>query len=465
MVYNKIIKNETTKKERKDVMKKRKLMALLLAGGMVTSMLAGCGNGTESAGNDQSAGTEEEESSQDNENEGKVLTMMTYIDPNGGDATQEKVWEVYQRFTEETGIEIELNVVPWDQTESKVVITNQAGSPCDIALISSQKMPSLVNSGALLSLDEMIDADMNRDEISDAVWNAGTYSGDGKVYCLLSSVHSRGLWYNKDYVQDPPETWDELVSTAQQVMEENEDVYGFGFWGGKHYGSGETAIAPFSWAGGGTLANDDGSAAWANDAVADAIRFMSDCVNEYKITPEMCLNVSDYNDVTQQFAAGNIAMILDGSYAKTGIETGSGDISKFGFVPYPAKEEGGERPFFTNGWAWAIPSKSKQPELAWEFIKWFYGKDVQIDHSKVEGGLPVTKEAQEDPEIMAGELEKAFIENINANGRSMDPFSYYQEGLEQLAVASATYCLDPGSDLDALLEEAQNAFIEKYYSE
>lgn len=51
----------------------------------------------------------------------------------------------------------------------------------------------------------------------------------------------------------------------------------------------------------------------------------------------------------------------------------------------------------------------------------------------------MTKEAQEDPEIMAGELEKAFIENINANGRSMDPFSYYQEGLEQLAVASATY--------------------------
>ena len=87
MVYNKITKNETTKKERKDVMKKRKLMALLPAGGMVTSMLAGCGNGTESAGNDQSAGTEEEESSQDNENEGKVLTMMTYIDPNGGDAT------------------------------------------------------------------------------------------------------------------------------------------------------------------------------------------------------------------------------------------------------------------------------------------------------------------------------------------------------------------------------------------
>ena len=77
----------------------------------------------------------------------------------------------------------------------------------------------------------------------------------------------------------------------------------------------------------------------------------------------------------------------------------------------------------------------------------------------------MTKEAQEDPEIMAGELEKAFIENINANGRSMDPFSYYQEGLEQLAVASATYCLDPGSDLDALLEEAQNAFNEKYYSE
>lgn len=433
---------------------------------MVCSFAVGCGSGGKDSGQGKATENFQEKSEENGKaetaGEGKVMTMMTYVDPEAGDATQEAVYKVYEKFTQDTGIEIELNVVPWDQTESKVVITNQAGSPCDIALISSQKLASLVNSGALMALDEMIDKDLNRDDFSDAVWNAGTYGGDGKVYCMLSSVHTRGLWYNTDYVKNPPRTWDEVIETGQQVMKEYEGVYGFGFWGGKHYASGETAIAPFTWAGDGKLTNDDGSAAWANDGAADAIRFLSDCFNKYQITPETCMNVSDYNDVTQQFAAGNIAMILDGSYARNTLET-SENAGKFGFVPIPAKTKGGPSPHFSNGWAWAIPSKAANPELAWEFIKWFSQKEIQVEHSKVEGGLPITIAAQEDPTFAEG-LNKDFIDNVNANGKSMDPLVYYQEGLEQLSVASATYCLDPDSDLDALLKESQDAFNEKYYS-
>lgn len=432
---------------------KKKLLSILLSAAMVSTLAVGCGNSGEKdapEGKDDAGG------------EAKTLTMMTYVDPEAGDATQEAVYEVYEKFTEDTGIELELNVVPWDQTESKVVITNQAGSPSDIALVSSQKLASLVNSGALMSLDEMIDKDFKREEFSDAVWNAGTYGGDGKVYCILSSVHTRGLWYNTEYVKTPPATWDELITTAQDVMKENENVWGFGFWGGKHYASGETAIAPFAWAGDGKLTEDDGSAAWANSEVADAVRFMSDCYNKYKITPETCMNVSDYNDITQQAAAGNIAMYLDGSYARNTLENSDyGD--KFDFAPIPAKTAGGSSPHFSNGWAWAIPSNAKNPDLAWEFIKWFNQKDIQIEHSLVEGGLPVTIEAQAD-EVYSEGLNKKFIDNVNANGRSMDPFVYYQEGLEALSVASATYCLDPNSDLDALLKESQDAFNEKYYS-
>lgn len=142
---------------------------------MVCSLAAGCGSGSDSGSGSSSSDSEgetaqqEEEKSESSDREGKVLTMMTYIDPESGDATQEAVYKVYEKFTEDTGIEIELNVVPWDQAESKVVITNQAGYPSDIALISSQKLASLVNSGALMALDEMIDADLNRDDFSDAV--------------------------------------------------------------------------------------------------------------------------------------------------------------------------------------------------------------------------------------------------------------------------------------------------------
>ncbi len=430
-------------------MKKKKFLAVFMAATMVCSLVAGCGSKEE--GKAETSGEEK-----------KVLTMMTYVDPESGDKTQEEIYQIYEKFTEETGIDIELNVVPWDQTESKVVITNQAGAPSDIALISSQKLASLVNSGALMPLDEMIDKDWKREDFSQAVWNAGTYGGDGKVYCIPTSIHTRGLWYNTKYVKEPPKTWDEVIEIGKQVMEENENVYGFGFWGGKHYASGETAIAPFTWAGEGHLTNDDGSAAWANEAVADAIRFMSDCYNVHKITPETCMNVSDYNDITAQAAAGNIAMYIDGSYARHTLET-SDNGEYFKFAPLPAKTEGGSSPHFSNGWSWAIPAKAKNPDLAWEFIKWFSQTDIQVEHSQVEGGLPVTIEAQNDPAFSEG-LNKDFIDNLNANGKSMDPLVYYQEGLEQLSIASATYCLDPSSDLDALLKESQDAFNEKYYS-
>lgn len=445
---------------------KRKLISLFLAAAMVSSALAGCGGSKDSAKTDD--GKAAEETTDDaaaegkSDNAGKTLNIMCYLDPEGSDATELAILnDIYAKFTEDTGIEIEYTTVPWDQTESKVVITNQAGSPSDVALVSSQKLASLVNAYALMPLDEMIDKDMKRDEISDAVWNAGTYSGDGKTYCMLASVHTRGIWYNKDLVSEPPKTWDELVEIGQNVMKEHEGVYGFGTYATKHYATGECTLAPFVWAGEGKLTNDDGSAAWATQETADAIQFLSDLYNEYKIMPEMCTTFTDYADVGEQFKAGNIAMVTDGSYARKNYEEALGD--KADFAPLPAKTEGGPAPHFSNGWAWAIPSKAKNPDLAWEWIKWFYQKDIQVNHSKIEGGLPTTLAAQADP-VFAEGLNKKFIDNVNANGKSMDPFLYYQEGLEELSVAAASYILDPSADLNKLLEDSQNRFNEKYYS-
>ena len=113
-------------------------------------------------------------------------------------------------------------------------------------------------------------------------------------------------------------------------------------------------------------------------------------------------------------------MIFDGSYAKPTLEASDlGKEGKFDFAPVPAKTEGGPQPHFSNGWAWGIPSKSKQPELAWEFIKWFSQKEQQLAHSKAEGGLPITIEAQQDKMYQEG-LEKKFIDNLNNNAHSMD---------------------------------------------
>ena len=45
----------------------------------------------------------------------------------------------------------------------------------------------------------------------------------------------------------------------------------------------------------------------------------------------------------------------------------------------------------------------------------------------------------------------------------MDPFVYYQEGLEELALTAATYCLDPENNLEELLGESMENYNKKYY--
>src|SRR5690606_41603606 len=61
---------------------------------------------------------------------------------------------------------------------------------------------------------------------------AVTYKG--KVYGIPRAFSSQTLIYRSDLIEDPPETWDELVETAKRVQEENEGMYGFGISGEKH---------------------------------------------------------------------------------------------------------------------------------------------------------------------------------------------------------------------------------------
>lgn len=125
---------------------------------------------------------------------------------------------------------------------------------------------------------------------------------------------------------------------------------------------------------------------------------------------------------------------------------------------------GGSHPHFSNGWAWGIPRNAENPDLAWEFIKWFSQTDIQVQHSLVEGGLPIVKAAADDP-AFSDELSPLFFDNLQY-GRSMDPWLYYQEAQETLAIAGATYCLDPEKqDLNALLQESQDQFNDQYYTE
>lgn len=392
----------------------------------------------------------------------KVLKVAHYLEINTRDNPDETSWDqLLLEFTRETGVEIQYEFIPWDQLDQKLVITNQTNEPIgDVFMLSSQKLSYLVNARVLLPLDSRFERDFQRSDFNPKALEACTYHGDGKLYMMMQLMHIRGIWYNKNYVEEPPETWAELIDLGKQISRPEDDFYAFGFWGGSHYGSSELTLSPFSWALGGNLAAEDGRAIWDNPGTRDAIRFISDCVNVYQISSPKCVTTRDFADIQQDFRQGRLAIIQDGNFSLIRHLSEGLTVEELGFAPCPGPE--GPMMNFSNGWAWGIPSQSKQPDLAWDLIKWFMREDVQIKHSIMEGGLPVRVSAYED-EAFQKEPFPWFLENLAAYGRPGEPFIYYQEGMNELAAAASTYCQDPTLDLEVLLRDSADQYNKKYY--
>ncbi len=402
-------------------------------------------------------------SSPEAENETETLRICHHIEAmNQGKPYDVGVGKLLRRFTEETGIQVELISVAWDQIDRQLIVDNRGGQiNADLYNVSSQRLAGLVSNRALMPLDGYLGASELKDAFSANVLNMGTYPGDGKLYLIPQSLHTRGLWYNKDYVSEPPKTLEEMISLAQRINRLEEDVYGLAIWGGLHYGSAEGLIAPLTWAAGGKLCDESGRAAWNNEAVAFAIRFMSDCVNKYKVTPVSCIQTKDYTDIQEMFSIGKFAMILDGSYSYSVHSFDEANSERFGFAPMPGID--GPAKNFSNGWAWGIPAKSERPDLAWRFIEWFEQESIQAEHAILEGSLPTRASAYND----LGEkipLFNEFVNNFDRYGRAMDPFVYYQEAMEELSLIATTYCLEPDGDLEKMLQDSAELYNKKYYN-
>ncbi|HHW49133.1 MAG TPA: sugar ABC transporter substrate-binding protein [Clostridiaceae bacterium] len=450
-------------------MKMKKYLSILLALLLVATIFAGCGSSTkDSKDSSNQPGQSQTEQTGESTEEAKKdipknLKMATYYNMGDkNDARAVALEEIVQDFTQKTGIKVEYESIPWDQIESKLVITNQAGNPVDISWASSQKLASVMNAGALLPLDDYVKETYTQEELDDFLpveKMATTYALDGKKYMFLATVHGRLLWYNKDLVPEPPKNLEEMIEIGKKITNKEKGIYGLGFNGTKHYGTPEVSIAPYLWELGGKMANSDGSAAWNSPEVAQAVRIFGDFVHKHGISPESVFTGS-FDDTREAFKNGKLGMLLDGTYFLPRLKGNKLlEEGKVGVTYIPGIN--GPAPHFVNGWALCIPSKSKNPDGAWEFIKFFESTENQIKYSKVEGGAPVRKSAWKDP-AFSSEMFALFLDNLEKHGRPTDPFVYYQEGLESLITAAMGYFLDPNADVEKLLDESAKAFNEKY---
>ncbi|MGE5609291.1 MAG: ABC transporter substrate-binding protein, partial [Bacillota bacterium] len=140
--------------------------------------------------------------------------------------------EVEQALVKEhPNIRLEIIDADWNTFHSRIPIWVSGRQEPDVYLCSPSDLAALVDIGAMMPLDSLVDTELKQD-IPAGAWQDVKYKD--KIYAIPAAVAPFVLWYNKDIFRQagldpakPPTTWDELLSYSQQIKK-NTGVAGLG---------------------------------------------------------------------------------------------------------------------------------------------------------------------------------------------------------------------------------------------
>ncbi|PVE09787.1 sugar ABC transporter substrate-binding protein [Streptomyces scopuliridis RB72] len=288
----------------------------------------------------------------------------------------------------------------------------------DLVYEDTFRINSDIKAGYLRPLDDYLSKWADWDQFVDTAKSAAK-AEDGKTYGVPDGTDTRGLWFNKEIFAKAglpadwqPKNWAEILDAARTVKREVPGVIPLNVYTGK--GPGEAAVMQgFEMLLYGTGADplyDASAKKWVagGKGFQDALGFVRTVYGE-KLGPD----VSDALDpnvgtrvATEWFPDGKLAISLDGSWmGQNWINKGpkewpdwSKDLAQ---TPMPTQH--GQAPgkvSMSGGWTWAIPSKAKNPDLAWEFIKTQQTKENAVEWDIVGAQIAVRKDVAADPRYL-----------------------------------------------------------------
>jgi len=240
------------------------------------------------------------------------------------------------------------------------------------------------------------------DELFDLSVYLNTVVLDGQTWGVpFSAGNHLMLIYNKEYVETPPATVEELIEVSQTLAEENADVEGFSpfvfsqeesFWVLPWMQAINPNGVPFV-----GFAEDGVTPDLNNDSLIKTYELLAS-FKELGITPEGC----NYDCLDGFFKEGKAAFTINGDWSlggDTGMIAALGD--NLGLAPFPMFEGGQPAPLLAGTYA-MIPTATAGDKLdvSVAFLTW-YTTDVEtvLAATLPQGRLPGLLVAFEAPEL------------------------------------------------------------------
>ena len=324
-------------------------------------------------------------------------------------------------------IDVAVTSVDWGSAWTKITTAATSGDTPDIVQLGSTWVGAVSAMGALTDLKDKVSEIGGAAAFIPPAWISSGIEGSGTITAIPWFVDSRALYFRTDVFRqlrltpDSLKTWDSFEKSLKSIKEaeleiESVRVYPMGI-SGKNDWNVIHNIAPWIWAAGGDfLSEDRKSAAINSDAAVEGMLFYVKLVKKgYIPLDSLELNTAQ---VSSNFNNGAYAMYFDGPYEiktltlppEQGGSYGSIASRNFSVTSYPAGPKG--RYTFVGGSNLAIFKNSKNPDAAWQVIKYLVSQKPQVEYAKSTGFLPATKIAFDDPYFSSDQFRSQFKETL-----------------------------------------------------
>ena len=389
--------------------------------------------------------------------DGTTITVMTHLDPNG-DGARQKAWgEVISEFENKTGITVKCVLFPWSDLINQLILSVQTGQPTDLAFVHSLLgFGKAIEADALMPLDSFITDDYDEAEIKDSLlWDKIGVSGESK-YGVPFAFMVFGLFINKEYLAESgleaPNTWQEFIEVGKALK--SAEVTPFLIGASPEQFSMHQGVGQIVEGMGGKIIDNDGMAVFDSIAGIEAYEFLKSLVFDYEIMPQVAATTK-YDEVVDSFAAGRVAMIIEGShrYTRATDTLGAENVE---VVRIPGLEADKPSPANIACWTLCMPKGSQNPDAAWEFIKYFNSAEVQLKFAKLSGEIPTRASASEDPYFKSpeGEILDFWVKYIADYGSVLPGPTTIAELEEIQALSLQKVLASQDSNVKEILESA-----------
>lgn len=351
---------------------KKRLISVLLIASMSIAMLAGCGGSSESS---------------KSTSEGSEGGKITFMAPDWAIPSDEQL----AAFTDDTGIEVEIAEVGWDDIREKIATASSAGKcAADVVEVDWSWV------GEFYAADWLDPMEISEEDKADMPTLA-TFSIDGNVLAIPYANDYRLAYYNKEQfaaagITEEPQTWNDVLEDCRTLKSTGTVDYPFAIALNAEEKT-STCLMWLAYTMNGVVWNEDGT--FNKESVLEALKYMETLVNEELVAPED--KTSSGMDAYMRICGGTASFLTGPTsfVSRSQNEEICNVVGDIEAILVPGKDAKATQTMPLPE-ALGVMKASENKEAAKKFVEWYTSAEMQKEFNANLSAIPTRNSVLEE---------------------------------------------------------------------